>query len=618
MAQNITVKPEYVNKVQAFVDGKTVLLNNLLTQAQLLAIYLKQEFRPFFDITYSNVQDSFPEDFPIDPSLFNAYDSNQITHNPAGVFGVGTVGKALVETKAKIDGFDGAFVSPTTAPSFQMNFAGGKFWNPRIPFSRNSIGTYIDQNGVMRTAAANKPRFTHDPITKESLGLLMEEARTNLATYSNDFSNVSHTKARVTLQNVASVLDPDLTTATKLVEDTSVTNTHQLTKGDCAVVAGQTYTGSIFLKAAERSVCIIQLSSSGAYGGVNPSVMVDLGLGTLSNSNNNLISKIENWGNGWFRVSVTASVVSNGVSGINVQLCQGQTPTYTGDGTSGAYLFGLQFEQGLNASSYIPTLAATVTRATDLILISGALFFEMFPNITEGTIFISAKKADARAVANYKSYVKFGAFAGSISITDHDTQGKVYNEIYANGQSQFAGTNFNVDFSTYFQLAFAFATNDAKSYMNGLAGLVDNVVVIPQITSLQIGGDMNTIIKSVAIWPRRMTDAGMQNITSFLAIVGKNPSQLPSVAHLGRAAFVSPESIALGLNRQEFPLYGTGASMSVNIRRNYDFGFKILDSSGVTSITAQPSADCTADTDNTLTFIAPIGKTLVYEISPKF
>ena len=50
--------------------------------------------------------------------------------------------------------------------------------NP-ITFNRNSIGTYVDANGVIQTAAANEERFDYDPVTGERLGLLVEESRTN-------------------------------------------------------------------------------------------------------------------------------------------------------------------------------------------------------------------------------------------------------------------------------------------------------------------------------------------------------------------------------------------------------------------------------------------------------
>ncbi|MFM6192892.1 MAG: hypothetical protein ACKPFF_10615, partial [Planktothrix sp.] len=64
-------------------------------------------------------------------------------------------------------------------PTLDLNFALTKSLDPRITFTRASSGTYFDSNGVMQLASANTPRFDHNPNTKESLGLLIEEQRTN-------------------------------------------------------------------------------------------------------------------------------------------------------------------------------------------------------------------------------------------------------------------------------------------------------------------------------------------------------------------------------------------------------------------------------------------------------
>ena len=68
---------------------------------------------------------------------------------------------------------------PNTRPSLNLNFARSKTLDPRITFSRTSAGTYVDDNGFIKTASADEPRFDHDHTTGESLGLLVEEARSN-------------------------------------------------------------------------------------------------------------------------------------------------------------------------------------------------------------------------------------------------------------------------------------------------------------------------------------------------------------------------------------------------------------------------------------------------------
>lgn len=86
---------------------------------------------------------------------------------------------------------------PTIRPSLNLNFARAKRLDPRIQFTRASIGTYVDSSGIIRTADPNEPRFDHDPATGESLGLLVEEQRTNVFFNGNTFTGQSCTSSTV-------------------------------------------------------------------------------------------------------------------------------------------------------------------------------------------------------------------------------------------------------------------------------------------------------------------------------------------------------------------------------------------------------------------------------------
>ena len=68
---------------------------------------------------------------------------------------------------------------PQIKPSLNLDFANGKQLDPRITFARNTVATYTDKYGLLVSAASNVARFDYDPITRKSLGLLVEELRTN-------------------------------------------------------------------------------------------------------------------------------------------------------------------------------------------------------------------------------------------------------------------------------------------------------------------------------------------------------------------------------------------------------------------------------------------------------
>ena len=72
------------------------------------------------------------------------------------------------------------------APSLDLRLANSKSLvdsisgQNLITFTRASSATYTDSTGALQTATTNAPRFDHNPTTGESLGLLVEEQRTNL------------------------------------------------------------------------------------------------------------------------------------------------------------------------------------------------------------------------------------------------------------------------------------------------------------------------------------------------------------------------------------------------------------------------------------------------------
>ena len=70
---------------------------------------------------------------------------------------------------------------PDIKPTLSLNFAKVKALDPRITFTRASAATYYDADGVLRFAGNNQARFDHSLGSGESLGLLMEEQRTNRA-----------------------------------------------------------------------------------------------------------------------------------------------------------------------------------------------------------------------------------------------------------------------------------------------------------------------------------------------------------------------------------------------------------------------------------------------------
>ena len=88
---------------------------------------------------------------------------------------------------------------PIIRPSLTLDFANSQIFDPRITFTRASTATYFDAQGLMRTEASGVPRIDHDPVTGACKGLLIEEARTNLFTNSENAGTAWSTKSGCTV-----------------------------------------------------------------------------------------------------------------------------------------------------------------------------------------------------------------------------------------------------------------------------------------------------------------------------------------------------------------------------------------------------------------------------------
>ena len=231
-------------------------------------------------------------------------------------------------------------------------------------FTRSTTATYFDVDGVMQTAAIDVPRIGYDPVTHAHTGLILEGAATNLLLRSQEFDNASWVKARTTVTADA-ISGPDNTsTADKLIEDTA-NNTH-LAEQVVATVSGTIYTLSVFVKAAGRTKVNLSVYTNAAT-----STNFDLSAVTASN----VLGTITDIGGGWFRCTHTHTSGFTGSGYFDVYLLNASTvSSYTGDGTSGIYLWGAQLETGSTATSYIPTTSAQVTRAADIVTGSGLVY----------------------------------------------------------------------------------------------------------------------------------------------------------------------------------------------------------------------------------------------------
>ena len=222
------------------------------------------------------------------------------------------------------------------------------------PTTTTAITNYIP---ALQTYAANVARFDVNPVTGESLGLMVEEARTNICPYSQDLDVTSAWKpsgtSAVVVGNVA--IAPDGTLTADKIYDLAGTVTHYIEQA-LTRVASTTYTFSVYLKAAEYTsadIGMTDVSSGQVYVTANLSAGT-VGSVTYSGNWSAASAAITAVGNGWYRVSITATG-GTGTS-VNPRIGSIISANRAGDPTKGFLAWGAQLEAGAFATSYIPTL----------------------------------------------------------------------------------------------------------------------------------------------------------------------------------------------------------------------------------------------------------------------
>ena len=193
--------------------------------------------------------------------------------------------------------------------------------------------------------------------------------------------------------------------------------------------------------------------------------------------------------------------------------------SWASDGTSGILHWGAQMEAGAFVTSYIPTVAATVTRAADIATMTGTNFSSWY-NASEGTV-----------VAGFGSYannsggnpgvlqIDDGASSNSVRMFAGSSVSPVFN-VNTGGVSQAYLSSGVLSPSVSAKMAGAYALNNFAKSLNGAALETDASGTVPVVNRMLIGsgtggvGYLNGYIRSITYYASRLTNAQLQAITA--------------------------------------------------------------------------------------------------------
>jgi hypothetical protein len=356
----------------------------------------------------------------------------------------------------------------------------------------------------------NIPRLDYSNGTCPSL--LVEPQRTNLLTYSSSFSNAAWIKFNASISaNVTATLDPSGNYgASKIVED-SGSSFHDIDQ--VQVYSAGANTISVYAKAAGRNHIFLQHFDGSSF---LTSGTFNLSNGTVSGN-----GTIQSVGNGWYRCSFTATTV-NGTGKSYINLSNGTTGNYQGDGTSGVYVYGAQLEVGSYGTSYIPTTSASVTRNADVISKTG---ISSLIGQTEGTLFLDFVLKNPLSSVNRILSITEPVWntGGSIRLELDSTKIEVD---MVNGGTSIAKITYNTTpaQNVRYKIAIAYKQNDCQLYVNGIdAGSDTTTGAMPTCSELYLnalGGGFNapyeaSNINAAALWTTRLTNDQLTALTTL-------------------------------------------------------------------------------------------------------
>lgn len=392
-----------------------------------------------------------------------------------------------------------ATLAQTVSAKLALDFTTASL-DARVTLTRAlNTATRVNSSGVIETVNADVARFDYDPITLACKGLLIEEARTNSTTYSQDFGSWSVLNAAVDTNEVVS---PDGTQNADQIADDATTGAHIVFANSVAYTSGLAYTISVFAKAGTATVIQLTLGSGTVIGSGRANFNLANGvLGTVSGGT----ATITNFGSGWYRCTFSFTAAGSASTTLQVNLTNNSTTAARNVSYSGsaqyAYVWGAQREEGNFPTSYIPNLTTgTTTRNADVVTMTGDNFSDWY-NISKGTFRVDASNvatgirpiisADDNTANNSLTITTDGTTPKFVVTEDGSEQANVSAGAVAANVPMFAYVSYDADY-------FGLARPTARS--------VDTSGTVPTADRLRIGANqagsyLNGHIQSIQFWP---------------------------------------------------------------------------------------------------------------------
>ena len=422
---------------------------------------------------------------------------------------------------------------PALRPTLLLDFVNSRRVHPLVQCTRASTATCWGSDGQIRTVAAHVPRIEFDPATGRCLGLLVEESRTNLFTYSDTFSHGIWAKTNMTINEPADSLS---ISGLKFVVARETASAEAISKNlrrsfPQVFAAGSSVAITWFLAASSRRFCNVLASG---LGGWTSSIALDLSTGEFQTRN-----AVTGWT--WAVRKISDKVIAVTLTGINLSLAteagayidvRPSNATslaavgaigaqYAGDPAMGITVGPVQIEVGPCSTSYIPTGASATTRGADVM----ALDLASPPlSVVDGQgTFVASARTFAPAVAGstrHRTLFSLNAnYANdNISAIFQAASDLLSSEVRLGGVFQHAPGSAALPGTTYTR-AISYKDGSIRSATDGALTASESAGLVPRaLSKLDLGcrvgiNQLNGYLSRLAYYPQPVSSNNLQGVS---------------------------------------------------------------------------------------------------------
>jgi hypothetical protein len=400
---------------------------------------------------------------------------------------------------------------PFSGAALYLNLLSGSL-DSRVTFTRSTTATFVGSNGLIQTAAIDAPRFDYNPVTLAPLGLLIEEARTNLITYSDQFNDVAWSKIAVSVTPNTTV-SPD---GTSTADTLTATGTSFDGLNRPLTVLAAAYTFSFYVKQGNTTGSEFGIIDQGT---AQQRARLTYATGAVTILSGTATASAALVGNGWWRVQMVYTFPAASAPFDSFNIFPGINGSTTGDF---CYIWGAQVEAGSFATSYIPTVASQVTRNADVATMTGTNFSSWY-NASEGTFVVDSAMLALNTVITQELLAldDSPSTSNNIFLRANNTAGSTSATATTAGASQGFLDITGTTAIAVQRVAYAIKLNDAALTRNGGAVIVDTTYAVPTgLIRMAIGqrltgaGFLNGHIRQIAYFNSRLPNAQLQALTA--------------------------------------------------------------------------------------------------------